>query len=199
MGKYDNDYYFVAKREKSDHLPSLIPDTNTEDRRFRYEAQHMASAPLIFSNGWKEENLKSRIKDVAADTLFDGSNLMVCSRIREELIKFDIPNLHIHPAIYIDDRNKWHENYWYMTFTEMFDCWDRKNSTFEEEPLEMGGFKLYSVYTYSLNEELLDKTPLEQRLLFKMGNTQDGMIVCHKSIMRMFINEGTQLTKVSEY
>ena len=31
------------------------------------------------------------------------------------------------------------------------------------------GFKLHSVYIHSLNEELLDEIPLEQRLLFKMG------------------------------
>jgi hypothetical protein len=200
MKKYDDEYYFILRAD-DDRIPDLTPDTNTEDRTFRYEEQPMASPPLVFFNGAAEYQKKLRLPTmkVPPSVMLEGSNLMVPNQIREELLKLEIPNLHMHPSVYIHDDKKWYENYWYMTFTEMFDCWDRNNSTFKDRPLELGGFKLYSVYTYSLNEELLDKTPLEQRLLFKMGSTQDGMIVCHKSIMRMFINEGTQLTKVSEY
>jgi hypothetical protein len=201
MGKYDNDYYFVGKLKGREDLPSLTPDTNTEDRTFRYEEQPMASPPLVFFNGAAEYQKKLRVSVVKTPPiiLFDGSNPLIPSRVREEFLKLDIPNMHMHPSVYIHDDKKWYEDYWYMTFTERFDCWDRKNSTYDEEPLEMGGFTMYSIYTYSLNEELLDKTPLEQRLLFQMGGTLPAMIVCHKSIMRMFINEGTQLTKVSEY
>jgi hypothetical protein len=200
MNQYDEDYYFVRSGE-SNSLPDLTPDVNTEDRTFRYEAQPMATPPLVFFNGAAEYQRKKRIPALKTPPkiLCEGSNLLVPSQIREDLLKLDIPNLHMHPSIYIHDDKKWYEDYWYMTFTQQFDCWDRKNSTYEEEPLEMGGFKLHSVYTYSLNKDLLDKTPLDQRLLFEMGGTQDGYTVCHKSIMRMFINEGTQLTKISEY
>ena len=89
-----------------------------------------------------------------------------------------------------------------MTFTERFDCWDRQHSTYEAEPLEMGGFKLHSVYTYSLNEELLDKTPLEQRLLFKMGGSLDAFVVCHQKLLGLFRGDGkngAKLTPIHEY
>ncbi|MET3130291.1 hypothetical protein AAKU55_000544 [Oxalobacteraceae bacterium GrIS 1.11] len=203
MNAYDKQYYIIDKAN-DDSLPSLTPDTNTKDRRFRYEKQKMESPPLIFFNGAKEYQKKLDIAPIKTmpNILFSGSNLMVCSGIREEILSFNIPHLNMHPAIYIHDDGKWHEDYWYMTFTEQFDCWDRINSTYEDEPLEMGGFKLYSIYTYSLDQELLDKIPLEQRLLFKMGGTQDGDIVCHESISHLFYTGdtcGSKLTLISDY
>ena len=201
MRKYDNQYYFI-EQVSDDRSPSLVADENTEDRTYTYERQLVGTPPLVFYNGWKEENIAQRIKSTVSDILFNGSNLVVRSRIREKLLNYDIQNLHMHPTVYIHDDGKWHEDYWYMTFTEQFDCWDRQLSTYEPEPLEMGGYKLHSVYTYSLNEDLLDKTPLEQRLLFKMGGTQDGYIVCHQKLLSLFLGDGkngAKLTPIHEY
>ena len=201
MNKYDQEYYFIVEADDK-KLPSLSPDENTEVRTFRYERQLVGSPPLVFENGWKKENLTKYIKAPVTEILFSGSNLVVRSHIRKTLLKYEIPNLHMHPTVYIHDDGKWHEDYWYMTFTEQFDCWDRQHSTYEAEPLEMGGFSLHSVYTYSLNEALLDKTPLEQRLLFKMGGTQDGYIVCHQKLLGLFRGDGkngAKLTPIHEY
>ena len=202
MNDYDQQYYFVRSADNDIRPPDLSPDVNTEDRKFRYQQQPMGSAPLVFTNGAKEYRQKNRIRTVKVppDILFDGSNLMVRSRIREALLEFDIDHLHMHPAIYIHDDGKWHEDYWYMTFTEHFDCWDRVNSDYDDEPLTMGGIKRYSIFTYSLNKELLDKIPLEKRLLFKIGGTLDGFIVCHRSLSRLFIDpNGVRLMAISEY
>lgn len=64
----------------------------------------------------------------------------------------------MHPSVFIDDRGHWHEDYWFLIFPTQFDCWDREESDYEEEPLELGGYLLHSVYTYRLNSDLLDKT-----------------------------------------
>lgn len=203
MNDYDQQYYFI-RSDDNDSLPDLTPDLNTEDRRFRYEQQPLGSPPLVFFNGAKDYQQKKRIPGIKVlpDILFDGSNLVIRSHIREALLNVDIAHLHMHPTIYIHDDGNWHEDYWYMTFTEQFDCWDRNNSNFEEEPLELGSMELFSVYTYSLNKELLDEIPLEKRLLFKMGGTQDGYITCHQSLLKLFSGgekSGAKLTRVADY
>ena len=71
--------------------------------------------------------------------LFDGSNLVVNDFIRENLLNYDMPNIFMHPAVYIHDDDKWYENYWYITFTEQFDCWDRKKSTYVPNPMTLSG------------------------------------------------------------
>ncbi|MET3130293.1 hypothetical protein AAKU55_000546 [Oxalobacteraceae bacterium GrIS 1.11] len=205
MSKYNQQYYFIRSAD-NDSNPDLTPDTNTEDRRFSFEKQPMGSPPLVFFNGAKEYQQKMGIPSVKIppEILFDGTNMLVPSRIRKILLKLDIPHLHMHPAIYIHDDGKWYEDYWYMAFSERFDCWDRKTSNYEQDdpPIRLGGFELYQIYTYSLNDELLDAIPLEQRLLFKIGETLDAFIVCHESLSRLFYTNdqsGTKLTLIPDY
>ena len=198
MGKYDQDYFFIVKDTSDERLPELAATDNTENRQYQYQRQPVDSAPLIFTNGWREDNLDNKVKDTVADILFDGSDFMVRSHIRERLLAYDIPNLAIHPAIYIDDRETWHDDYWYLTFTEVFDCWDRATSNYSPKALEVAGKKNYNVRSFSLDVELLDSTPLENRLLFKMGGTVDGYVTCHKSLAPIFRSSGKNGAKLKE-
>ncbi|MET3130292.1 hypothetical protein AAKU55_000545 [Oxalobacteraceae bacterium GrIS 1.11] len=204
MIDYNNQYFFIGKSIDNPYLPSLTPDTNTENRKFGYKKQHLSSSPLIFYNGAKEfnKNRNVEILQVISEVLFCGADLVVSTRIREALLQFNIPNLDMHPAIYINDDDKRHEDYWYMTFTDNFDCWDRNNSTYKAKTADRADETDYSIYTYSLNQELLDNTPLEQRLLFKMGADSNPSIVCHNSLSNLFYTDeksGTHLTIISEY
>lgn len=199
-----NSQYFFLRPEEDERLPILTPDANTEDRRFGYLPQPVGSPPLVFVNGSRDYDIKLGIRGLAEPPgiLFCGTDLVVKTSIRDALLRIDIPNLHMHPAVYIHDDGKWYEDYWFLTFLERFDCWDRTLSDFEDEPLELGGHKLYSVYTYRLNSGLLDNTALNHRLLFKMGGTQDPYIVCHDSIAGIFRTRdanGVRLVSIADY
>ena len=54
----------------------------------------------------------------------------------------------------------------------------------------MGGETLYQVYEYRLSSKILDSVPLDRRLLFKMGGTLKGMVLCHKSLLKIFMQNG---------
>lgn len=192
MTHYNDDYFFIRKPKNNDLLPFLEPDINTEDRRFRFEAQPAGSAPLVFHNTWKEENLKKGLRSLSPAVLFEGDDLVVSTVIRDSLLLADIPDLSMHPAIYIDDQDRWHEDYWFLTFTKWLDCWDRRTSTYEQDdpPVRLGGFELHQIYEYSLDPDVLDKIELPHRLLFKLGGSLDGFIVCHKSLAGLFRGNG---------
>lgn len=202
---YENEYYFVQKPQDREDLPSLQPDKNTSNKNYDFEALPLGQAPLKFFNAWKEECKARGIKTLVPDVLFDGTNLVVNDPIRERLLNYDIPHLHIYPAIYVDDRDRWHEDRWYLTFTERFDCWDRATSDYNDK----GGVHIdsqttyYNVFTYKFNTALMDKTPLKDRLLFKLGGTIDAYIVAHESILYKIFgsspNNGTEYIKVSDY
>jgi hypothetical protein len=203
MQNYDEDYYFIRK-EEDDRLPSLTATEDTVERGYTYQRQPVGSAPLMFFNGAKDYDKRMGIKPLKdlPDILFNGSFLLVRTHIRDQLIQLDVPALHIHPAIFIGDDDTWHEDYWFLAFSERFDCWDRERSEHEEEALELGGFKMHSMYTYSLNTELLDSVPLAHRLLFQMGGTQDAFVVCHRSIARLFrsnTKNGARLQLIKDY
>jgi len=185
MTDYDSEYFFITMPDDP-KLPFLVPDKNTEGRRFRFEAQPPGSAPLVFNNGYKDENKRAGIVTATPDVLFSGASLLVRTAIRDKLMVLDIPNLSMHPSIYIDDKDRWNEDYWFLTFTAEFDCWDREKSDADDEPMKVGSSELVQVYSYRLNTDLLNKTPLPERLLFKMGGDLDGNICCHKSLRGMF-------------
>lgn len=201
MSDYTQQYY-ILRAEKKDNIPFLGPDENTVERVFGFEQQPVGSPPLIFKNSLKERLAADRIKEFIGSILFHGNNLVVKTAIRDALLDLDVPNMFMHPAIYIDDRDVWHEDYWYCTFTSLFDCWDRTASDASTNFVEANGDKDYDVYEYVLNKKLLDKTPLQQRLLFKMGGTLEAFVFCHESIAGLFrrdIPNGARLVPATDY
>ena len=200
MGTYNQQYFFMMEPRQREDTPSLTPDDNTANRRYDHEQEDKGSPPLVFFNGAKDFQKTNGVTAAQpGNVLFDGSSIIVTTDIRRELLKLTIPGLYTHPAIYIHDDGEWHENYWYLTFETLFDCWDREGSTYDPEPGGFGDFIYYEIYNFSLNSELLDKTPLDQRLLFKMGNASDAFITCHKSIKHLFEGEGVELVAISDW
>jgi hypothetical protein len=79
-----------------------------------------------------------------------------------------------------------------------FDCWDRKHSDYDPDPIDTEP-PSYEIARYSLNEQLLNDTPLSERLLFKMGGTTAGKIIVHQSIMKLFQVKGADLVLLEEW
>jgi len=187
MQNFNTEYFFLLE-PSGDRLPSLSPDKDTSNRRYWGVQIPLGSKPLIFHDGFLELKRQQKVKplDTPPEVLFDSAEPIVKDNIREALLKLDITNLVINAAIYIDHKDEWHENLWYLDCTTMFDCWDREKSVvlggdpYEEDPL---------VLRYSLNHELLAKTPLRERLFFKMGGTSSGLMVAHYSVAKHFGNK----------
>ncbi len=200
MSTYDSQYYFIRFPSNKEGIPSLLADHNTVNRRFEYEQQDEGSPPLVFHNGMKNEYLAAGTSIAKPhDILFDGTNIVVTTDIHRELLTFNTPDMYTHPTVYIHDDGEWYEDYWYITFEKRFDCWDRENSDYDPEPDGFGDFIYYEVDQFSLNSELLDNTPLNQRLLFKMGGASDAFVTCHESIKHLFDNDGTTLIAVNDW
>lgn len=205
MNDYNNEYYLLAKVKRRDDIPSLSADDTTAEREYNYAKQDPFSPPLVFVNGAEEYNAKRGIQSVRVppEILFEGSNMLVKPDVREALIDLDIPNLCMHPAVYIHDDGKWYEDYWYLAFTDRFDCWDRDASEYDRdtEPLRLGGFVLEEVYSYRLDGDVLDKTPLRERLFFQMGGTTAAQFICHQSLYPLFHGangKGARMTLIAD-
>lgn len=190
MSELNREYFLITEASNREGIPALTPDKNTQDRDFRFARQPVGSAPLFFYNGFKERHAKRGIGPMRKlpAILFEGNNLLVPDTVREHLLELDIPGLCIHPAVYMHDDGNWYEGYWYLAFDRRFDCWDRTKSVYDKStpPIRLGGYELEEVTHYSLNEELILKTPMKERLFFQMGGTTDPFFVCHRSLFRLF-------------
>ena len=197
----DNRYFFIHKDDRNGRLPILRPGVGMYERQYGDHAPPPGAAPFVFDNAYTDEFAARGIQEEIADILFDGATFIVRSHLRAQLMALALPHLYLHPAIYIDDQQRRHEDYWYVVLTHHFDCWDRQTSTYEEEGIEFDDGTLFSVYTYSLNTTLLNDTPLQERLLFRMGGTLDGFVTCHTSLAHLFAapQSGAMLQAVTDY
>lgn len=206
MTSFDQDYFIIRKVRRRDEVPSLSADDTTVSRAHNYSRQDPTSPPFTFVNGAREYNEKRGVKSVAVlpEILFEGSNMLVKHDVKETLDTFGIPNLCMHPAIYIHDDGTRYDDFWYIAFDERFDCWDRANSEYDRDsaPVRLGGFELEAVYHYSLDVALLSATPLHRRLLFQMGGVIDAHLVCHRSLTTLFLaanGKGVELKPIAEF
>jgi hypothetical protein len=205
MNNYDNEYYLLGKLKRRDDIPSLSADDRTSTRDYNHTRQDPSSPPLVFVNGAMEYNAKRGVQSIPTppEILFDGSNMLVKLDVKEALLALKIPYLCMHPATYIHDDGKRYEDYWYVAFTDRFDCWDRKRSDYDRdsEPLRIGGSVLEEVYSYRLDVEALEKKPLRERLFFQMGGSTAAPLVCHESLYPIFHGtdgKGARLTLVAD-
>ena len=201
MPKFDNDYFFIHS-QPDERIPIMTADKDTGARPYRSSRLPPGEKPLIFHNGYYETQRENRIKPMnpPPEILFSGFNIMVKSDVREALLPYEIPNLSMYPAIYIDHKDVWHEGYWFLTFLEEFDCWDRQNSEFDNEDEDLlDEDDGYYVYRYSLNDELLENTPLAARRLFLMGKTMRPVVTVHRSIAHLFKRSGADLVPLTEW
>lgn len=200
MSALNSEYYFLLKQQ-DDRIFGITPGDDTVKQNFGFERMPVGSKPLVFHNGNLDWQIANRVKPMnpPPDILFSGSDVLIKDQVREAIWSLELPNLAIQPSIYIDHNSKWHENYWYLTFLELFDCWDRKNSIYRPKPIDVDGNLIYNVRQYSLDDDLLEKTPIDARRLFKMGGTLDGMVVVHQSLAKYFRGSGAYLVPIADY
>lgn len=199
---YDEDYYLIQLDVDDPKIPYLKPDENTSSRRFLREGPAPGSPAMVFFNGHKKNNLKRGIVSSTFPILFAGFDLVVHKDIRDKLLLTPVRDLNMHPTVYIDDKDQWHEDYWYLTFSKELDCWDRERSRYNKNStVEVGGETLFEVYAFRLNANVLDKIRLEDRLLFMMGGAMNSLVFVHKSLRSIFSaggNCGAKIMQVSE-
>ncbi|PCK09625.1 MAG: hypothetical protein COA42_03025 [Alteromonadaceae bacterium] len=109
--------------------------------------------------------------------------LIVHKDVREKLKDFKIDNFQLYPSIIIDDNGKFHEDYWYFSIHEEFDCIDYENSQIVEYEEDADD---HAMEKYAFMEEAMDSTHEEARLIFRPMNTDIGYTFVHKKIVDIF-------------
>lgn len=193
--------YFLVLYDRNERDPVASPDDDTAAKPFESELLPPFGKPLVFLNGLYDYQKMAGISpiDPPPEVLFCGSDILVKHSIREALLPLKIPELAIQPAIFIDHKGDWHEDYWYLTFLSMLDCWDRATSTYFADTVQMDGIPAHTVYRYALDEKALGKLPLKSRLLFKMGGTSEGHIVAHSSLADLFRKPAAAVVPIADY
>ena len=191
--------YYVLERPARDEVSLLSATRNTASEDFRKYGQYL-SKPIFFTNDWRDENVKAGILEEQSHILFNGNDILISKEVVEVLRLLDIQNIDFTSAIYIDDKDQYHEEYYFVRFRGKVDCWSRIDSDYNKKPRSSSG--LHYVYSYSLNDETLQEIDLKSRLIFKMAGTSLSLCFVHKALAEELLKlgiPGDYLTPVLDY
>jgi hypothetical protein len=189
--------YYLVQVPGGDQYPYLKMD---KDSRATLEKgfQIGVSQPLTFKNAWREDNIEEGISEIIGEVLFSGNQILISDRIKNDLLNWGhkqqeaIP-ADFFPAIYIDDNDVSHENYWFVNLENYIDCWHRETSNYRTTPTD--DQPVYDVKQFSLDREKL-KQVKNQGLLFKIGNNVKPPLVLREEISVYFDLPEVQLIEL---
>ncbi|NSY35490.1 hypothetical protein DS891_18290 [Pseudoalteromonas sp. JC28] len=200
-----NDQYYIILKNYSEVTLHLTALQKSADRDYEFEQLVWGKEPLFFENAYRDKDNANGVIRPIPSVLLDATIPIVSSKIRERLKLFNFVGMQLYPAVYIDDGDNYHEDFWCMNFWQELDCWDRAKSKIEkftaEEMLEPDYLKGCDIYKYHIDSEVLDKTPEEERLIFKQAGGLKYVFV-HQKIADIFFEEkatGVNLVKVSDF
>jgi hypothetical protein len=196
MNKYNGEYYIACPVAGEDENVLLKPDNKTSKSGYRTQVLS-PGRPLFFTNAYPMYIPKGKTERIT-DVMFNGAYMVVNENIKEYLSGFNINSLQIYPAVYVDLNNKLHENIWFLNFYETLDCWDREESSYDDDSKLLPP----SIDKFSLDQDVLDEIPEENRLMFVMGGLDDKYVFIHEKVVN-FLQEihasGIRLIPVVEY
>lgn len=195
-----NEEYYIAIEVESPVYPTLIPQASTADRP--YGRKELGNGPpLMFFDGFKDEYIASGIKETVCDVLFEGSDLIVSSKLKEEIEQYNIDNLQFYPVIYKGNDGTWYDSFWFLNFYKDWGCWDRALSVYKSFD-ESDPYDYAKVKKYSLDQKVISSVVEEKRLMFKIGRSMEQYIFIHKKIAKLLLLHqipSLRLFKVSDF
>ena len=109
----------------------------------------------------------------------------ISERMKDVLESFNLKDVQFVPAVILDEDEEEHEGYYIIRVHNLIKCMDKKLSTWEEdEDTEPG--KVDRINKLVLDNEVLDKIPLEDRLVFAAW--ENDLKVCyHYSVVEKLL------------
>lgn len=199
-----NDQYYICAIPCGEEQVFAGKNPRTASGRYWYTKQAVGDPPLYFHNSNKEYNLIDGERWPITSVLFYMNSFLVNACVYEELKAFVSLGLQFHPAVYIDDDDVWHENFWFLVFHEGLDCWDQGKSEVSSAEVVRsdGSVRLARLKSISLDDNVLGKISEVERLMFVLGGASNHHVLFHQKIVDIFErNEfsGARFLKVSDF
>ena len=181
------EYYRIFSTNDPD-IPLIKEDTDTD---YLYKTKRRIENPelMVFK-------LAEPIPRIPKFVDYHWTPRTVLSqKIYEILAPLNINTIQLLPAIIEDTKGNKHENYWGLKHLRKMDCLDRELSD-----CEFKSYGLNNIKKLVLDKKILQEIPLEDRLIFLLGEQPYDLF--HVSIVNaiMEINpEGIQFINIEDF
>jgi hypothetical protein len=192
----NDEYYFLSQKRITDKTgyptpsPNIIKDSDCPP--YTREKKLIENPQRTFFCFGKGTSKSPRMLDY-----HEIPCPLVSDKIYSILSKMDIKGLQLIPAT-IRGKKEDYTNYWYMHIVNFYPALDREQSIYKwNDIMNMATF----IEKIALNEDVLKKIKLEDRMVFRLSEDRNAAYFFHKTIVDAFSEvEGTfQFKKVAEY
>lgn len=190
MSNYEDQYYLVDERYDGDTL-YLSALQRTENRDYDFEEMRLGDEPLYFENAYKDKDIAAGKARPLMSAHMNMSYLIINDELRKKIDDGSIYQGKLYPSVIIDDKDQYHDEYWFFNIYGELDVLDCKESEIQDyDPDD----KRHNVAKYKLKKTVLDKIPEDQRLVFMMPNTETKITFVHQKVVEAF--EGLKVDNI---
>lgn len=176
MKNYNEEYYYMVP------VGSCHPLLNTilsEDSIMLHEIHVLNENYLIRFRFGAPLPRKPELADVHNDAY----QLIISNKIKEAMQAMQLKDVQYLPATIENPKTKEvFEDYWVLYIYNMIYCMNKEKSKFKAH----NNGRIVSIDKLMLNNEVLDKIPLEERLVFALGEKRLQMLF-HASIVERIV------------
>ncbi len=198
MSNYEEHYYLVDERYDEDTL-YLTAFQRTANRNYYFKEMKFGEEPLYFENAYKDEDIAEGKSRPLMPAHMNMTFLIINDEIRSFINDDSIYKGKLYPSVLVDDKDQYHDGYWFFNIYGSLDVLDCENSEIQDyDPDD----RRHDVARYKLKKEMLNKIPEDQRLVFIMPNTETKVIFVHQKIVDVFDKLGVdniKFHKMSEW
>lgn len=189
----ENFAYYVLERDSSHSYPLIMcdPDSeHTEEYLYDYENEKIPK-PEVMEFTFSEPYFA---RPVIGD-YFSQPESVISDKLKKILSSLNIFGIQLIPAMITSNKGDIFKDYFYIHIYNMINAMDKLNSKFDE------GDDCYFVDKFKLDENILKNIPLEERLIFKLGEDHTIMLY-HRSIVEALMTvkpTGLKFIKVEDW
>jgi hypothetical protein len=112
----------------------------------------------------------------------EATNLVVSEQIKNVLESFNLKDVQLIPAVILDKKEKQHDGFYIIKVNNLLKVMDKENSSWEEYEKKLGKG---SIGELVLDNEVMDKIPLEERFVFAAWEDNGKVLFHHFVIEKM--------------
>ncbi len=178
MNDYSQEYFYM--RTKGVNFP-IVNFTHWQDGEIEFSKKSwQGNMPIPFK-------FCEPVPDnpQLADLHRGGYMMVISEKIKEQLDVMKLKDIQFVPATIEDIGGDEHEGYYYIHIYNLVECMDKERSKWEKDEFIPG--RVYRIDKLILDNDKLDKIPLEERLVFALKERYLEKVY-HRSVVEKILS-----------
>ncbi len=181
MSQYNDQYYIVFENYDENTL-YLTTHDRSDHRDYEY-TKLTGSEPMFFVNGYRDEDLSRGIARPIKQAHMSNAYPVISDSLKQSLGSIENEYFQIYPGVIVDDKDKYHDDYWVFNIFEEMDVLNLEKCRIDDfEPDE----EEHSISEYYLDIDKMSAIPEKERLVFMPKYTDYPHVMVHEKVVKAF-------------